>query len=1021
MYTNTELQMLRNADGGALLPGIDTPVGNLAPAASLTAASSFPTTNGAPIRYNAQYNSITVSQAGAVLNGINFGSTRLLIAANNVTVENCTFTASSGSYAVYQGAGVSGATIQNCTFTGPTYSTPLTDFVASGSGYITVKNNSFINAPQSAVGVASGVVTGNYFSGGGYQVGAHPDAIVVDSGNGVSITDNFIDWTPIPGASVGSTDPIRITANKGNCSNVTVSGNFVIGGVYSVDAGNQAWDGAFSNVSVTGNYMGFSNFGVTYGPTYSGVTVSGNVVFDFTNPTFSTTAWAAYKAAGLPTAYLVTSTGANISSGSMSGPTTLYGGGNQVYLGGSLVETNFVGGFGTQYLVGGAGANVFTELAVSDSTPQHYDVISSFNPAKDVIDLSHVDADVTTAGLQNFTFIGANAFTGSGGGQVRYQQDPANNATYVQAALAGDTSPDLYIKLYGLQTLSAANFALTTGVTSVDPPVTDQSGASAAAWAAYQSAGLPTAYLVTSTGGNINSGSMPGPTTLYGGGYQVYLGGSLVETNFVGGGGTQYLVGGAGANVFTELAVSDSTPQQFDVITNFNPAKDVIDLSHIDADVTTAGLQNFTFIGANAFTGSGGGQVRYQQDPANNATYVEAALAGDTSPDLYIKLYGLQTLSAANFALTTGVTSVDPPVTDQSGASAAAWAAYQSAGLPTASLVTSTGANISSGSMPGPTTLYGGGYQVYLGGSLVETNFVGGGGTQYLVGGAGANVFTELAVSDSTPQHYDVVTNFDPAKDVIDLSHIDADVGTAGLQNFTFIGANAFTGSGGGQVRYQQDPANDATYVEAAFAGDTSPDLYIKLYGLQTLSAANFALTAAQSTADMAGGSALQVSANTISGSGTVYSYTNVQGKNYSSFAAFYTNATTRIADDLNLNSGSSELDLNSNNLTISRGSAAESLKAGTGSFSVGYRSNETIQAGAAGSEAFAFGLNFGNETITGFKASGANAEFALACDVVLLISDGDHDSGAGSGGGPQPLDQHFVGNHDHRTRSATA
>ena len=47
MYTQAELQLLRNADGGAILPGIDTPTGNQLPAASLIKASSLPTTSTA--------------------------------------------------------------------------------------------------------------------------------------------------------------------------------------------------------------------------------------------------------------------------------------------------------------------------------------------------------------------------------------------------------------------------------------------------------------------------------------------------------------------------------------------------------------------------------------------------------------------------------------------------------------------------------------------------------------------------------------------------------------------------------------------------------------------------------------------------------------------------------------------------------------------------------------------------------------------------------------------------------------
>ena len=69
------------------------------------------------------------------------------------------------------------------------------------------------------------------------------------------------------------------------------------------------------------------------------------------------------------------------------------------------------------------------------------------------------------------------------------------------------------------------------------------------------------------------------------------------------------------------------------LITGFDPAKDVIDLSHIDADLTAAGLQSFTFIGTNAFTSRRrAGELSVRSDP--QLTTVQATLAGDITPDL---------------------------------------------------------------------------------------------------------------------------------------------------------------------------------------------------------------------------------------------------------------------------------------------------------------------------------------------------------------------------------------------------
>ena len=93
-----------------------------------------------------------------------------------------------------------------------------------------------------------------------------------------------------------------------------------------------------------------------------------------------------------------------------SAPTTLLGNGFvSAHLGAAgSGETNFVGGYGQQLLFGGQGANILTYLAIGDGG----DPVAAFDPAKDVIDLSRIDGDIITPGVQNFTFIGSAPFNG---------------------------------------------------------------------------------------------------------------------------------------------------------------------------------------------------------------------------------------------------------------------------------------------------------------------------------------------------------------------------------------------------------------------------------------------------------------------------------------------------------------------------------------------------------------------------------------------------------------------------------
>ena len=211
----------------------------------------------------------------------------------------------------------------------------------------------------------------------------------------------------------------------------------------------------------------------------------------------------------------------------------------------------------------------------------------------------------------------------------------------------------------------------------------------------------------------------------------------------------------------------------------------------------------------------------------------------------------------------------------------------------------------------------------------------------------------------------------------------------AGVQNFTFIGTNAFT-SAGAEVRYQLNTANDTTLVQATLAGDTAPDLQIQIFGLVPLTASNFALTSSQSQADLAEGAALS-DTHVYSNSAVECNYSNVEGKAYSSYSSFssglyYNNIG---ADDLNLSAASNEIDLYQNDI-VTRTGEAETLAIGNGAFSLAYHANETIQASNGGAETFAFSAGYGQDTIDGFAPSGTTAD-----TLVLSISDFSYLTGA--------------------------
>lgn len=162
MITAAEIQTIRDNDPGAVLPGIDTMTGNPYATSSLLDVTKISQNTKAPYYYSPSANIVYVTQAGAVLSGINFGSATVFLEANNVTIKDCTFSDTTGFWGVSQPSGVSGATVENCTFTGSKSPTEKNDVWISSVLDITVEDNTFLNSPSDTVAIQQGVVTGNY-------------------------------------------------------------------------------------------------------------------------------------------------------------------------------------------------------------------------------------------------------------------------------------------------------------------------------------------------------------------------------------------------------------------------------------------------------------------------------------------------------------------------------------------------------------------------------------------------------------------------------------------------------------------------------------------------------------------------------------------------------------------------------------------------------------------------------------------------------------------------------------------
>jgi serralysin len=126
----------------------------------------------------------------------------------------------------------------------------------------------------------------------------------------------------------------------------------------------------------------------------------------------------------------------------------------------------------------------------------------------------------------------------------------------------------------------------------------------------------------------------------------------------IGGNGADVLRGGGGADFFQFNSVKEigKAEGKRDVIVDWNPLKDYIDLRNIDARVPSAADNKFTFIAAEGDDFSGAkGELRWVRD--NNAgtshdrTLVMGDVDGNGKADFVLEITGLHTMQALDFLL----------------------------------------------------------------------------------------------------------------------------------------------------------------------------------------------------------------------------------------------------------------------------------------------------------------------------------------------------------------------------------
>ena len=550
------------------------------------------------------------------------------------------------------------------------------------------------------------------------------------------------------------------------------------------------------------------------------------------------------------------------------------GGDDELY--GERGEDILVGGAGRDLLRGGADADTFLYEAVSDSLAgETRDHIADWE-TDDRIDLSAIDANILLSDRQGFTFIGSGSVDRTvATGELKYYF--VNGNTYLVGNVDGDDQADFQIEFAGHHVLTAANFVGLAGVrftgttgnnvlvgTAYDDvlrgglgadrltggdgsdrfiydsihdsrpgtgrdviedwqwndriDVTNIDAALEDGLQNFTFVGLGSVDRVVASG-ELKYYHVMGNTYLVGSvdgddeaDFQIEFAGThhFTADNFVGlagarvtgnsiantlvgtggddvlqgNGGRDTLYGRGGDDRFVYTSLDDSRPGGGrDLIVGWDEG-DRIDISQIDADLELAGIQALRFVGlGSADRTIASGEMKYYH--VNGNTYVVASVDGDDQADFQIEIAGTHYLTADNFV----------------------------------GLATNGGSVGTSG----------------------DDVLQGGSGRDVFYGGEGSDLFVYTRLDDSRPgEGRDLIADWD-AGDRIDVSAIDADLGTIGNQSLRFVGAGTVDRVvASGDLKYYH--VNGNTYLVASVDGDDQADFQIEIAGVHGLSADEFLL-----------------------------------------------------------------------------------------------------------------------------------------------------------------------------------
>ncbi|WP_416740174.1 matrixin family metalloprotease [Pseudomonas sp. NFX71] len=639
--------------------------------------------------------------------------------------------------------------------------------------------------------------------------GAGADILIGGAGNDTYVVDNIGDTVIETGTSLTEIDTVRASINytlDANVENLTLTGSDHLNGTGNAlnnillgNSGNNVLDGGLGADRMVGG---------TGNDTY---------VVDNLKDVVSETGTLAGEIDTVVASISYT-LGANLENLTLTGSDNLNGTGNALnnVLIGNDGNNRLNGGLGIDTLIGGGGNDTYyldqaAELAlvqedVDNGTDQLY-VAYAAKASTSVIDLSQNNLlnveNVTVTGIGAFSVIGNDRNnTLVGNASINVLQGGAGDdwldGGLGADSLSGGMDDDVYIvDNVGDKVIELANEGHDLVKASVSYSL---------------SANVEDALLLGAAAVNLTGNELANTLT-----------GNAAANILNGGAGADILIGGAGNDTYVVDNIGDTVIETGTSLTEIDTVRASINYT-LDANV-----ENLTLTGSDHLNGTGNALNNILLGNSGN-NVLDGGLGADrmvggTGNDTYV-VDNLKDVVSETGTLAGEIDTVVASISYTLGAN------LENLTLTGSDNLNGTGNalnNVLIGN-DGNNLLNGGLGNDVLDGGVGNDTLIGGLGIDALTGGAGADRFVFNALNEMGKGSLsDVITDFSSLDgDKLDFSKFDANLLSAGVNKFTFINSNDFTGAG--QLRF----VDHVLYGNVN--GDLAADFKIQLVGLNSFS-----------------------------------------------------------------------------------------------------------------------------------------------------------------------------------------